>query len=192
MTDRAAIETIVREYILTHPEILPQAMENLQSQNLSKVVASNRQRIETPVGDAWEGAPNADVTLVEFYDYACGYCRASIADIDRLLAEDKKLKIVYRDMPVLGQDSVEAGGWAGRTWPQRGVCRDGRGAVRQRTHLLRATAWSTASLPQRCICPEGGPRHQRSEAGAGLADFEWHGQSPRGPRAASADVRRRR
>lgn len=108
MTDRAAIETIVREYILTHPEILPQAMENLQSQNLSKVVASNRQRIETPVGDAWEGAPDADVTLVEFYDYACGYCRASIADIDRLLAEDKKLKIVYRDMPVLGQDSVEA------------------------------------------------------------------------------------
>jgi protein-disulfide isomerase len=107
-TDRAAIEKIVREYILTHPEILPQAMENLRSQELGKVVETNRKLIETPVGDAWEGAPDADVTLVEFYDYACGYCRASIADIDRLLAEDKKLKVVYRDMPVLGQDSVEA------------------------------------------------------------------------------------
>lgn len=107
-TDRAAIEKIVREYILTHPEILPQAMENLRSQELGKVVEANRKLIETPVGDAWEGAPDADVTLVEFYDYACGYCRASIADIDRLLAEDKKLKVVYRDMPVLGQDSVEA------------------------------------------------------------------------------------
>ncbi len=107
-TDRAAIEKIVREYILTHPEILPQAMENLRAQELTKVVETNRKVIETPVGDAWEGAPDADVTLVEFYDYACGYCRASIADIEKLLAEDKKLKVVYRDMPVLGQDSVEA------------------------------------------------------------------------------------
>lgn len=107
-TDRAAIEKIVREYILTHPEILPQAMENLRAQELTKVVVQNRTAIETPVGDAWEGAADADVTLVEFFDYACGYCRASIADIDRLLAEDKKLKVVYRDMPVLGEDSVEA------------------------------------------------------------------------------------
>ncbi len=107
-TDRAVIEKIVREYILSHPEILPQAMENLRSQELGKVVEQNRAVIETPVGDAWEGAADADVTLVEFYDYACGYCRAAIADIDRLLAEDKKLKVVYRDMPVLGEDSVEA------------------------------------------------------------------------------------
>ncbi len=107
-TDRAAIEKIVREYILTHPEILPQAMENLRAQELTKVVVQNRAAIETPVGDAWEGAADADVTLVEFFDYACGYCRASIADVDRLLAEDKKLKVVYRDMPVLGEDSVEA------------------------------------------------------------------------------------
>lgn len=107
-TDRAAIEKIVREYILTHPEILPQAMENLRSQELGKVVEQNRAVIETPVGDAWEGAADGDVTLVEFYDYACGYCRAAIADIEKLLAEDKKLKVVYRDMPVLGEDSVEA------------------------------------------------------------------------------------
>jgi protein-disulfide isomerase len=107
-TDRVAIEKIVREYILSHPEILPQAMENLRSQELGKVVEQNRAAIETPVGDAWEGAADADVTLVEFYDYACGYCRAAIADVDKLLAEDKKLKVVYRDMPVLGEDSVEA------------------------------------------------------------------------------------
>jgi protein-disulfide isomerase len=107
-SDRAAIETIVREYILTHPEILPQAMENLRSKEMAKIVEANRKAIETPVGDAWEGAADADVTLVEFFDYACGYCRASIADVDRLLAEDKKLKVVYRDMPVLGEDSLAA------------------------------------------------------------------------------------
>ncbi len=108
LSDRAAIEKIVREYILANPEILPEAMENLRAKELGKVVAANRAAIETPIGDAWEGAADADVTLVEFYDYACGYCRASLRDIDRLLAEDKKLKVVYRDMPVLGEDSLEA------------------------------------------------------------------------------------
>lgn len=108
VTDRAAIEKIVREYILSHPEILPEAIENLRAREAGKVVAENRALIETPIGDAWEGAADADVVLVEFFDYACGYCKASIADVDRLLAEDKKLKVVYRDMPVLGEESLEA------------------------------------------------------------------------------------
>ncbi len=107
-TDRAAIEKIVREYILTHPEILPEAMENLRGKEMAKVIEANRAALETPIGNAWEGAADADVVLVEFFDYACGYCRASLEDIDRLLAEDKKLKVVYRDMPVLGQTSLDA------------------------------------------------------------------------------------
>ncbi len=107
-TDRAAIEKIVREYILTHPEILPEAMENLRGKEMAKVIEANRTALETPIGDAWDGAADADVVLVEFFDYACGYCRASLEDIDRLLAEDKKLKVVYRDMPVLGQTSLDA------------------------------------------------------------------------------------
>ncbi len=108
LTDRAAIEKIVREYILTHPEILPEAIENLRARQLGKTVADNRAQIETPIGDAWEGAADGDVVLVEFFDYACGYCKASIADVDKLLAEDKKLKVVYRDMPVLGEESLAA------------------------------------------------------------------------------------
>ena len=107
-TDRAVIEKIVREYILTHPEILPEAMENLRGKEMAKVIEANRTALETPIGDAWDGAADADVVLVEFFDYACGYCRASLEDIDRLLAEDKKLKVVYRDMPVLGQTSLDA------------------------------------------------------------------------------------
>lgn len=107
-TDRAAIEKIVREYILSHPEILPEAMQNLQARELSKTVIANRKAIETPFAGAWEGAADGDVVLVEFFDYACGYCRTSIADIERLLLEDKKLKVVYREMPVLGQTSDDA------------------------------------------------------------------------------------
>ena len=51
------------------------------------------------------GNPKGNVTLVEFFDYACTYCRASLPDIDRLLAEDKKLKIVYRELPILSEES---------------------------------------------------------------------------------------
>ncbi len=105
---RAGVEKIIREYVLTHPEILPEAMQNLQAKEATKQIAQFRDTIETPYGNAWEGAADGDVTLVEFFDYACGYCRTSVADVNRLLAEDKKLKVVYHDMPVLGEQSLVA------------------------------------------------------------------------------------
>lgn len=107
-SDKAAIEKIVREYILANPEILPEAMERLQARETAKAVAANRAQIETPYAGAWEGNPKGDVTLVQFFDYACGYCRASLPDIERLLKDDPKLRIVYREMPVLGPDSIAA------------------------------------------------------------------------------------
>jgi protein-disulfide isomerase len=107
-TDRAEIEKIVREYILTHPEILPEAMQNLQARELAKAVEANRKDIETPFEGAWAGAADGDVVLVEFFDYACGYCRAAVDDVERLIREDTKLKVVYREMPVLGQASYDA------------------------------------------------------------------------------------
>jgi protein-disulfide isomerase len=107
-TDRAAIERIVREYILSHPEILPEAMENLRSRDVAKAIAANRTAIETPFAGAWEGSANPDVTIVEFFDYNCGYCRAALPDVDRLLAADKRVRIVYREFPVLGPDSESA------------------------------------------------------------------------------------
>ena len=106
--DKAAIEQIVREYILSHPEILPEAMSNLEARESKKVVDANRAEIEKPFAGAWEGAADGDVTLVEFFDYACSYCRASRPDVERLLAEDKKLKVVYRELPILGPQSLDA------------------------------------------------------------------------------------
>ncbi|PTQ12253.1 disulfide bond formation protein DsbA [Sphingomonas oleivorans] len=106
--DRAAIEAIVRDYILNHPEILPEAMERLQAREVSKRLEADRQALETPFPGAWAGAAKPDVTLVMFTDYSCGYCRASVADVDRLLAEDPRLRVVWRELPILGPQSEEA------------------------------------------------------------------------------------
>jgi protein-disulfide isomerase len=107
-SDRVEVEKIVREYVLENPEIIPEAMQRLQRNEAAKVVRANRAALETPFAGAWGGAAEGDVVLVEFFDYACGYCRKSNADVERLLKEDPKLKVVWRDWPVLGPESEQA------------------------------------------------------------------------------------
>ncbi len=105
---RAEIEGIVRDYLLANPEIVTQAQGRLQERETAALIQANRALFETPFGNAWAGAKDGDVVLVEFFDYGCGFCRRSNADVDRLLAEDSKLKVVWREWPVLGQDSLAA------------------------------------------------------------------------------------
>ncbi|MET0240042.1 MAG: DsbA family protein [Sphingobium sp.] len=106
--ERARIEAVVRDYILQHPEIIPEAIEKLRDRQAVKTIDDNRKALETPYAGAWDGAADSDVVLVEFFDYACGYCRAAAPDIAKLLAEDKQLKIVYRELPILGEESGQA------------------------------------------------------------------------------------
>ena len=107
-SDKAAIERIVRDYILSHPEIIPEAMTRLQSREVTKLLDSNRKEIETPFAGAVAGNPDGDVSVVVFFDYACPYCRQGHADIGKLIAADPKVRIVYRDFPVLSPASEEA------------------------------------------------------------------------------------
>lgn len=106
--DKAATEAIVRDYVLNHGEILPEAMERMQRRQASASVGQHRAALERPYRSAWAGAANGDVVLVEFFDYACPYCHATNADVDRLLAEDPRLKVVWRELPVLGPNSEAA------------------------------------------------------------------------------------
>lgn len=105
---RKAIEAIMRQYMLDNGEIIPQAMQRLQDREVTKLLDSNRAEIETPFAGAWAGNKDGDVVLVEFFDYACPYCRTSVPDVQRLLREDKALKLVWRDLPILGPASEEA------------------------------------------------------------------------------------
>lgn len=102
------VDRLVRQAMLDNPTILLETADALRDQQHAPVIAANRQAIETPFGSSWQGAKDADVTLVEFYDYACGYCKASLPVIDRLLKEDPKLRVVYREFPILGPDSEAA------------------------------------------------------------------------------------
>lgn len=114
--------TDVRAYLLEHPEILPEAMERLRAketarleqeqQSAERKVPAALPALEKPYAGAWAGNPNGDVTIVAFLDYACGYCRASLPGIAELLQKDPNVRIVYREFPVLGPDSVVAARWA--------------------------------------------------------------------------------
>ena len=99
---------IVRQGLLADPNILSDAVDALKDAQYAPVLTANRAAIETPFASSWKGAAKPDVTLVEFFDYACPYCKASNPSVDRLLQEDKGLRVVYRELPILGPDSVTA------------------------------------------------------------------------------------
>ncbi|AOH84456.1 disulfide bond formation protein DsbA [Sphingomonas panacis] len=106
--DQARIEQVVHDYLLAHPEVLPDAMDALRDKQHAKTIADNHAAILEPFGSAWAGSAHPDLTIVEYYDYNCGYCRASLPAIAQLLASDPKLRIVFREFPVLADSSASA------------------------------------------------------------------------------------
>ena len=99
---------IVRAGMMADPQVLMDANDALRQQQYQPVLAAHRAELETPFASSWQGSSKPDVTLVEFYDYACPYCRASTPALDQLLKTDPKVRIVYRELPILGQASVDA------------------------------------------------------------------------------------
>ncbi|HVI29011.1 DsbA family protein [Hansschlegelia sp.] len=109
------IGAIVRDYLLQHPEVLLDAQRELQRRQEAKLEEQRKgalrdyvAKIDASKLHAVLGDPKGDVTLVEFFDYNCGYCRRAIRDIDALLAADPKLRIVLMELPVIRQESLGA------------------------------------------------------------------------------------
>jgi protein-disulfide isomerase len=110
--ERAKTEAVVRAYILANPEIIPEAMAVLQQRQSSKRLNEAGGGVTRPFPGAETGNPNGDVTVVEFTDYNCGYCKSSVADLAKLAADDKNIRIVFREVPVLSPTSRDAALWA--------------------------------------------------------------------------------
>lgn len=113
--DRAAVETIVREYLLENPELLREMADRLKDKDEARAEAERADVFKTASAEIFSsqhqvnlGNPKGDVTVVEFFDYNCGYCKHALADTDALLAADKNVKLVLKEFPVLSQESVDA------------------------------------------------------------------------------------
>lgn len=105
---KAATERVVRDYILENPEILPEAMERLRADQTRKQLSAVSDEVTRAFPGAVLGNPNGTVTLVEFSDYACGFCRQSAADVEALIAANPDLKVVVRELPILSPESATA------------------------------------------------------------------------------------
>lgn len=101
-------ERMVRQALVANPQMLVEAGEALRDQQFAQTLQPIRASLERPYYSSWKGAAKPDVTLTYFYDYACGYCRMSNPDLERLLKEDQGLRVVYRELPILGPESVHA------------------------------------------------------------------------------------
>src|SRR3954465_11490828 len=112
---RGDIETIVRSYLLAHPEVLEEAMTELRKRQAAAGAEKQKARLATNAQTIFNsprgvvlGNKDGDVTFVEFFDYNCGYCKRAMTDMLDLMKADPKLKVVLKEFPVLSQASVEA------------------------------------------------------------------------------------
>ncbi|HZT20831.1 MAG TPA: DsbA family protein [Dongiaceae bacterium] len=109
------IQTIVRDYLRQHPEVIVDAIKEYQARQAAAETAKARQTIASLKAEIFEdpadpvGAnPAGDVTIVEFFDYRCPYCKAVAPDLAKTLASDGKVRLVYKEFPILGPASVTA------------------------------------------------------------------------------------
>ncbi len=113
--DRGAIEAIVKEYLLKNPEVIQEAMvelERRQKEEEQKAVKRFTADPNSPlyVSDHHTvvGNPNGDVTIVEFFDFNCGFCKRGLADIQKVLDTDKNVRVVIKEFPILSPGSRDA------------------------------------------------------------------------------------
>jgi len=113
--NRGEVEKIVREYLLANPEILNEMLSELKSREdagadkkAKDAIAGNRDMLLNDGYSYVAGNPNADVTVVQFFDYRCGYCKKVRDDVVEVIGADSNLRVVFKEFPILGAKSVEA------------------------------------------------------------------------------------
>jgi protein-disulfide isomerase len=114
-SQRSEIGAVVKEYLMQNPEVIRDAMQELQRKQEVAEAEARRSGVAKYADQLFNskrhvvlGNPEGDVTLVEFFDYNCGYCKKAHADMEKLLDEDKGLRVILKEFPVLGQGSEEA------------------------------------------------------------------------------------
>lgn len=114
--ERAQFQNEVRSYLLQNPEVIFEAIQILEqrrnqvTQDADRQLVANNAEAIFADGHSWEGGnPDGDVTVVEFLDYRCGFCKRAHPEIAEMLERDPNIKLIVKEFPILGPDSVEAG-----------------------------------------------------------------------------------
>ena len=116
---REQVENIIKDYIQNNPEVILDAVEAYGIEQQQADFEAQQKAVQDHLG--WlenndmlpvAGNPDGDVTIIEFFDYNCGYCKKALGDVMKLLESDKNLKFVLVDMPILGRMSETAAKWA--------------------------------------------------------------------------------
>jgi protein-disulfide isomerase len=109
------IEQIVKSYLVANPEVfldiqnaLEAKMEKEQAEKLKVAIAENAAQIYREPKASVAGNPNGDITVVEFFDYNCGYCKRGLHDVIKLVDTDPKVRVVFKELPILSKGSEEA------------------------------------------------------------------------------------
>jgi protein-disulfide isomerase len=110
--DKSTIERIVHDYLVQHPEVLVEAITEMRrrqeaasAEMAQKAIGDNREQIYNDPATPVAGNPKGDVTIVEFFDYHCGYCKQVQPSMESLLKEDGKLRFVFKELPILAPES---------------------------------------------------------------------------------------
>ena len=109
---KQAVDQMIDQYIRAHPEVIEQSLQALEAKREAEEKARVKQAISTRQNELLNdpssptsGNPNVDVTVVEFFDYRCGYCKRAAGAVTQLQKEDPRVRIVYKDLPILGEAS---------------------------------------------------------------------------------------
>jgi protein-disulfide isomerase len=113
---RLEVEQMMHDYIVKHPDLIMKSVDDFnyaESQKRFKTgLAENRDQLFKDATSPFMGNAKGDVTIIEFFDYNCGYCKKVFPEIRALLEDDKNLKVIFREVPILGPTSETAARWA--------------------------------------------------------------------------------
>lgn len=109
---REPIERLIEQYIRTHPEVIEQSLQALEAKREAEekarqkvALAAHQHELLKDPRSPVSGNPSGAITLVEFFDYRCGYCKRAAGAVTQLQQEDSRVRVIYKDFPILGEAS---------------------------------------------------------------------------------------
>ncbi len=120
---KAAVEALIRQYILDHPDVVVESLQRWQErqkaeseQKAKAALVEHRDLLENNPAAPVAGNADGDVTIVEFFDYRCGYCKRVFPAVQELIKTDGNIRYVFKEFPILGPDSMIASQAAQAVW----------------------------------------------------------------------------